>query len=244
MRKAKKAVRANTSGGSLLLLLVWSDLLEPWWAWWRRFLEDEDRETHRQSTSLLLVFWDRCDSELFCWPGLGRCDRRPPWASQGSLGRHQRALVLVGSGSQWRGSRCRVGGGFVVTSEERFCRAVEMVLRHEGGYVYDPADPGGETKYGISKRSYPQLDIRNLIREQAIEIYRRDWWDRYGYDRIKSLDVATKVLDLAVNMGPAAAHRLLQEALVFLGHQLAVDGILGPKTLAAVNAEAPPRLLQ
>jgi len=135
-------------------------------------------------------------------------------------------------------------GGAVVRPEERFRHAVEIVLRHEGGYVHDPADPGGATKYGISKRSYPDLNIAALTREQAIEIYRRDWWDRYGYDRIKSLDVAAKVFDLAVNMGPAAAHRLLQEALVFLGHQLAVDGILGPKTLAAVNAEAPPRLLQ
>lgn len=128
--------------------------------------------------------------------------------------------------------------------EERFRHAVEVVLRHEGGYVFDPRDSGGETKYGISKRFYPHLDIANLTREQAIEIYRRDWWERYEYGRIEHVEVAAKVMDLSVNMGPAAAHRLLQEALVFLGHQLAVDGILGPKTLAAANAEAPPRLLQ
>lgn len=128
--------------------------------------------------------------------------------------------------------------------EERFRHAVEVVLRHEGGYVYDPRDPGGETMYGISKRSYPHLDIANLTRDQAVEIYRRDWWERYGYGELASLEVATKVFDLAVNTGPGTAHRLLQEALVFLGHQLVVDGVLGPKTLAAANAEEPQRLLQ
>src|SRR5690606_2973445 len=67
---------------------------------------------------------------------------------------------------------------------ELFLHAVEVVLEHEGGYVHDPHDPGGETKFGISKRQYPDLDIANLTREQAIEIYRRDWWDKYGYGRL------------------------------------------------------------
>src|SRR5690606_31248043 len=128
--------------------------------------------------------------------------------------------------------------------DERFLRAVEVVLQHEGGYVNDPRDPGGETKFGISKRQYPDLDIASLTREQAIEIYRRDWWQRYGYDRLQDDAVATKLLDMAVNMGPATAHRLLQEALVSLGHPVAVDGILGPQTLAAANRADPRRLLQ
>jgi len=131
-----------------------------------------------------------------------------------------------------------------MTPEERFRHAVGVVLRHEGGYVHDPADPGGETKYGISKRSYPELDIANLTREQAIEIYRRDWWERYGYDRLQDDAVATKLLDMAVNMGPATAHRLLQEALVFLGYDIAVDGIIGPQTIVAANRADPRRLLQ
>ena len=123
-------------------------------------------------------------------------------------------------------------------------KAVEVVLRHEGGYVNDLNDPGGETKFGISKRSYPDLDIKNLTREQAIEIYYNDWWCRYRYGEIEDLDVATKVFDLSVNMGPATAHRLLQEALVFLGYPVDVDGILGPQTLVAVNRADPKRLLQ
>jgi len=129
-------------------------------------------------------------------------------------------------------------------TDERFLRAVEVVLDHEGGYVNDPRDPGGETKYGISKRSYPELDIANLTREAAIAIYHRDWWQRYGYDRLKDDTVATKLLDMAVNMGPATAHRLLQEALVFLGYPVAVDGIIGPQTIGAANKADPKRLLQ
>jgi len=129
-------------------------------------------------------------------------------------------------------------------TDERFRRAVEVVLKHEGGYVHDPRDPGGETKYGISKRSYPSLDIANLTREDAIAIYYRDWWQRYGYDRLQDYAVATKLLDMAVNMGPATAHRLLQGALVFLGYPVAVDGIIGPQTIAAANKADPKRLLQ
>lgn len=128
--------------------------------------------------------------------------------------------------------------------DERFLRAVEVVLKHEGGYVNDPRDPGGETKFGISKRSYPHLDIANLTREDAIAIYYRDWWQRYGYGRLQDDAVATKVFDLAVNMGPAAAHRLLQEALVFLGYDIAVDGIIGPQTIGAANKASPERVLQ
>jgi len=123
-------------------------------------------------------------------------------------------------------------------------KAVEVVLKHEGGYVNDPRDPGGETKYGISKRSYPSLDIANLTREDAISIYYRDWWQRHGYDRLQDDAVATKLLDMAVNMGPATAHRLLQEALVFLGYPVAVDGIFGLQTITAANLADPNRLLR
>ena len=125
-----------------------------------------------------------------------------------------------------------------------FEKAITLVLKHEGGYVNDPNDLGGETKYGISKRSYPHLDIKTLTVEQAIEIYRRDWWDKYRYGDIKDQDVATKVFDLSVNMGPATAHRLLQEALVFLDYPVEIDGIIGPQTIAAANKADPRRLLQ
>lgn len=132
-----------------------------------------------------------------------------------------------------------------VDDRQRFEQAVTIVLAHEGGYVNNPADPGGETKYGISKRSYPDLDIKNLTREQAIEIYYKDWWCRYRYGEIEDLDVATKVLDLSVNMGPGQAHRLLQQAINLVSDEnLKVDGILGPLTLAATNRVNPEKLRQ
>ena len=128
--------------------------------------------------------------------------------------------------------------------DERFLRAVEVVLDHEGGYVNDPRDPGGETKYGITKRSYPELTIAALTREDAIAIYYRDFYSKYGYGRLNDEAVATKVFDMAVNMGPETAHRLLQEALVFLGYDIAVDGIIGPQTIGAANRADPGRLLR
>ena len=59
---------------------------------------------------------------------------------------------------------------------ELFDKAMNFVGLMEGGYVNDPIDKGGETKYGISKRSYPNLDIKNLTKEQAREIYYKDFW--------------------------------------------------------------------
>jgi lysozyme family protein len=87
------------------------------------------------------------------------------------------------------------------------------------------------TKYGISQKSYPDLDIENLTKEEAIAIYERDFWRPYqGFeDRL-----ATKLFDLAVNMGHKKAVQILQRALQCLGANIADDGILGPKTRQAV----------
>ena len=118
--------------------------------------------------------------------------------------------------------------------EARFRRAVEATLAWEGGYVDDPDDPGGETKYGITARDHPGLDIKNLTREQAIAIYKRDFWGKYGLARLPD-PIAQKVFDMAVNMGPTAAFRCLQRALNACGQQVLVDGILGPKTVEATG---------
>lgn len=126
----------------------------------------------------------------------------------------------------------------------RFCHAIAVVLTHEGGYVYDPNDPGGETKYGISKRSYPRLDIKNLSRDEAVNIYRKDWWERHRYGEIQNVYVATKVFDLAINLGAVGAHTLLQRALHACGRRdVAIDGILGPQTLGAANQVDPGQCL-
>ncbi len=70
-----------------------------------------------------------------------------------------------------------------------FTKAVEVVLRREGAFCDQPADRGGKTNYGISQRQYPDLDIANLTEEQAIAIYRRDYWQP-RFDKIASRKVA------------------------------------------------------
>lgn len=119
----------------------------------------------------------------------------------------------------------------------RFEDAVEKTLAHEGGYAINPVDPGGETNFGISRRSYPDVDIRNLTVEQAVEIYRRDFW-LPAYAEIAAQRAANMVFDMAVNHGATAAHRLVQEALRSLRFSLRVDGQFGPLTLGALNAAA------
>ena len=112
---------------------------------------------------------------------------------------------------------------------ERFAQSVEFVLDHEGGYVNDPLDPGGETRYGISKRQYPDVDIRNLTRDQAIDIYHHDYWDKCECDRLPAgLDLL--VFDTAVNRGTRRAIQRLQVAL-----RVTVDGLLGPQTFRAAE---------
>lgn len=115
-----------------------------------------------------------------------------------------------------------------------FDEAIRTTLAHEGGgrHTNDPHDRGGETKYGISRRAYPNLDIANLSEQQARDIYRRDYWERVGGDRIHSQAVASLLLDAAVNMGVRTASRLAQVALAVTP----ADGIIGTATLTAINA--------
>lgn len=94
-----------------------------------------------------------------------------------------------------------------------FEECVNFILEKEGGYTNNPLDPGLETKYGISKRSYPDLDIKALTQRQAIEIYRRDFWEKLG---IHNLPESHRLMyfDCAVNQGPARAKALYEMAKV------------------------------
>ena len=87
---------------------------------------------------------------------------------------------------------------------DNFKRAIDFVLKWEGGYIYDPYDPGGETKYGISKRYHPNVDIKVLTKEQAREIYHRDYWLKAECERLSWPDCLVQ-LDTAVNLGVARA---------------------------------------
>jgi len=92
-----------------------------------------------------------------------------------------------------------------------FETAVEFVLRYEGGYVNDPHDLGGETNYGISKRSNPSVDIKNLTREGAKEIYRIAYWNSSRAEVIPAyLQLAH--FDTAVNCGLHAAEEILKKS--------------------------------
>ncbi len=109
--------------------------------------------------------------------------------------------------------------------------AIERILGHEGGYVNNPSDPGGETQWGISKRSYPSLAIKSLTRDEAKEIYRRDFWRRIHGEEMYD-GIAFQALDFAVNSGVETAVRKLQRAA-----GVADDGIWGPITQRAVAAK-------
>ena len=124
------------------------------------------------------------------------------------------------------------------TYTPEFLIAVDRVLLNEGGYSSNPADPGGATKFGISARQYPGLDIAALTRDAAIKIYWREWWLRFGFARLPDA-VAAKTFDLAVNVGARHAIQCLQRALRACGSPVTEDGLLGPATaLAARRADA------
>jgi lysozyme family protein len=108
-----------------------------------------------------------------------------------------------------------------------FQEALEFVLSREGHYSNDPDDPGGETKFGISKKQYPNLQIADLTRDQAAEIYRRDYWDACRCDELPRW-IRLSVFDCAVNQGVGTAGKILQ-ALV----GAAQDGRIGPRTVQA-----------
>ena len=131
---------------------------------------------------------------------------------------------------------------------DNFTEAVNFALAHEGGFVDDKTDRGGTTNWGISLRFLRDIvggdidmdgdvdadDIRALTRQQAIDLYREHFWDKYQCAQLPRL-IAIKFFDFCVNMGPAQATRLLQESLVCCQYRVAVDGIMGEQTLSATN---------
>ena len=107
---------------------------------------------------------------------------------------------------------------------------MDVILRSEGGYVNDPADLGGETKYGITKRRYPELDIPNMTIEKAKEIYYDDFYIDTNLQYINDDLLALHVMDMGINAGRKVAVRILQELL----KDVKQDGVLGPATGTAI----------
>jgi len=106
--------------------------------------------------------------------------------------------------------------------------AIEITLKNEGGLVDDPADPGGLTKFGLSQRSYPNVDIKNLTIEDAKAIYLKDFWKFGG---ITDQSIANKIFDSYVNMEHAAI-KIAQKTVGFSKQ----DGVYGPVTETAITA--------
>ena len=117
-----------------------------------------------------------------------------------------------------------------------FDLALSFVLLEEtggdpdGGYNDRSSDRGGPTKYGISQRAHPKLDIKNLTREHALEIYRAEYWMPAKCDSLPAA-VAVAQFDFAFNSGEDTASKHLQRMVGAFP-----DGDLGPKTLAALQS--------
>jgi lysozyme family protein len=102
----------------------------------------------------------------------------------------------------------------------------DRIIGHEGNYVNNPNDPGGETKFGISKRAYPNLIIRELTEEDAFNIYKRDFWNRIEADKLPD-GISFQLFDFAVNSGIETSIRYFQRAI-----GVADDGFFGPISMA------------
>jgi len=123
--------------------------------------------------------------------------------------------------------------------DNRFALCIDFVLQHETEYhadgvrvkvEHDPDDPGGTTKYGIDQRSHPDVDIENLTLEQAKQIYfEGEWTQCRCSELLPPWDLA--VFDSAVNVGVSRTIKWVQTAVA-----VKLDGFIGPKTIAAVNA--------
>ncbi len=124
-----------------------------------------------------------------------------------------------------------------------FYQEIKHVLKREGGYVNDPDDPGGETKYGISKRSHPDVDIVALTPETAAEIYKDHYWIPSKVERLPD-KLQSIYFDMVVNQGQSRAVKILQQAAngKRKKDKIAVDGKIGPNTIKACATLGPERL--
>lgn len=129
--------------------------------------------------------------------------------------------------------------------DRNFPRALQLVLKHEGGWADNPKDPGGATMKGITLSTYRRIvdqkatkdDLRHISDAQVAAIYRRQFWAEVDAPELPDgLDYA--VFDFAVNSGPVRAAKYLQAAL-----GMEQDGVVGPATLRAVAAHPAARLV-
>tara|TARA_R110002020_G_scaffold120814_3_gene275140 strand:- start:2469 stop:2954 length:486 start_codon:yes stop_codon:yes gene_type:complete len=111
-------------------------------------------------------------------------------------------------------------------------KIIARVIEREGGskITNDPSDPGGLTKYGISKRSNPDVDIEKLTLKDAVNIYNKRYWMPSKVYHLKS-SLQEMYFDMVVNMGKRRAVKILQEAINHKGNSIKVDGLIGKNTI-------------
>lgn len=120
--------------------------------------------------------------------------------------------------------------------------AIAYVLENEGGYVNNSKDPGGATNFGITQKSWLDVNIQTITKQDAIGWYLAHYWNTARWGAIENQQVCTKLLDTAVNCGTRTAIILAQHVLNFRNGD--VDGDLGPKTIGAINRDDAAAFLQ
>lgn len=117
---------------------------------------------------------------------------------------------------------------------------IPTLLKHEGGFVNDPADRGKATNMGITMDTLKAYrgkavsvdDVKNLTKEEAIAIYKKNYWDKIKGDSINSQSLAELLFDYAVHSGVGKASKVIQTLV-----SVPSDGVIGPKTIEAINKQ-------
>jgi lysozyme family protein len=127
----------------------------------------------------------------------------------------------------------------------KYTMVFEIGNKPNGGYSNYPDDPGGETKWGVSKVFNPDLDVKNLSEEGAMAIAYARYWKPMMLDQLIFPQIGTEMFDTAYNGGVHTAVHIVQGSLILLGMDIVRDGVMGPNTVRAINTyRYPESLLQ
>lgn len=121
----------------------------------------------------------------------------------------------------------------VKTMTDNFDEAFNFVVKNEGGYADDDDDKGGETFMGISKATYPSLDIKKLTIDQVKEIYKKDFWNASFIPAIGHRELSIYLFDWMVLCGEGQLSVIFQRAINATGNSIFIDGEVGKQTLSA-----------
>ena len=130
----------------------------------------------------------------------------------------------------------------MANQDVNFVQAISVLLDIEGGYSNRSDDLGGETNYGISKRQYPNIDIKNLTSLKAADLYYNDYWRKFRINEVYDPEVARILLLAFVNLKPESIGLCVQKALNKLGANVQQDGIMGSECINMINKLSPRRI--